>query len=83
MSPTDDDIRRTVLEFRASVTADLDSMHRRLDVFFDEMRDRAAQTDERVRTAETAILNEIRAMSSRLDLRLERIEGRLDHLEAA
>ena len=47
------------------------------------MRDRATQTDERLRTAETAILNEIRSLGSRVDRRLERIETRLNDLEAA
>lgn len=68
---TDDDIRRTMLDFKASVSADLDAMHRRLDTFTDEMRDRlrqvderVGQVDERVCTAESAVINEIRALET-------------------
>lgn len=56
-------------DFRASVSADLDEVHRRLDGMDQriggpggEIRDRFGQTDERIRILETAILNEIRAL---------------------
>lgn len=54
-------------EFRTSVTADLDAQHRRLEVFSDEVRNR-------IGTAETAILNEIRAVGRRIDSLSERIK---------
>ena len=71
---TDDDIRRIVREFRASVSVDLDAQHRRLDEFGDEMR-------RRITTAETTIVNELRSLGERLDTRLGRIESRLSDME--
>ena len=66
-----DDMRDVVREFRASVSADLDAQHRRLDEFGSEMR-------SRITTTETTIVNELRALSERIDRRLDRIERRLD-----
>jgi hypothetical protein len=79
---TEDDLRTMLREFRTSVAADLDAQHRRIAQFVEESRrrftqldERVAQLDERIRIAETAILNEIRAMSDRIDRRIERLEG--------
>lgn len=71
---SEDDLRTMLREFRASVAADLEAADRRMRDFVDEMR-------ERIGTAETAILNEIRAMDRRVDRRLERVEERLAALE--
>jgi hypothetical protein len=70
----DEDVKTIVREFRTSVSADLAAAHRNREDFKDEMRKRLA-------TAETAILNEIRDMGTRLDLRLERVEVRLGEVE--
>lgn len=70
----DDDLKTMVREFRTSVTADLEAAHRRIDDLSDEVR-------RRIGTAETAILNEIRDLSGRLDRRLERVEVRMGELE--
>jgi hypothetical protein len=67
---SDEELKTLVREFRASVVADLEAQHRRMDDFADEMRNRIA-------TAETAILNEIRDLGKRIDRRLERIESQL------
>ena len=69
------DHRQMIREFKASVSADLADQHRRLDEFFDEVR-------TRIGTAEAAIVNEIRSLSNRFDLRLGRIESRLAGIEA-
>lgn len=71
---TDDDLRQVIRDFRASVSSDLGDQHRRLDEFGDELR-------RRITTAETTVVNEIRALSDRLDRRLARIESRLNELE--
>jgi hypothetical protein len=68
------DHRQMFREFKASVSADLADQHRRLDEFSDEMR-------ARIGTAETAIVNEIRSLANRFDLRLGRIESRLGAIE--
>jgi hypothetical protein len=68
------DHRQMFREFKASVSADLADQHRRLDEFSDEVR-------TRIGTAETAIINEIRSLASRFDLRLGRIESRLGAIE--
>ena len=70
----DDELKTLVREFRTSVSADLDAQHRRLDDFSDEVR-------QRFSTVETAIVNEIRDMSGRIDRRLERVESRIGDLE--
>ena len=69
----DDDLKTMVREFRASVAADLEAQHRRIDELSDEVR-------RRIGIAEIAILNEIRDMSGRLDRRLERVEIRIGEL---
>ena len=69
------DARQTFREFKESVSADLADQHRRLDEFADEVR-------TRIGTAETAIVNEIRSLASRFDLRLGRIESRLTGIES-
>jgi hypothetical protein len=71
----DDDLKQMIREFKASVAADLADQHRRLDEFSDEVR-------TRIGTAETAIVNEIRSLASRFDLRLGRIESRLRGIES-
>lgn len=71
----DDDLTQMFQDFRTSVSADLANQHRRLDEFSDEFR-------TRIRTAETAIVNEIRSLAGRFDLRLGRIESRLAGLES-
>ncbi len=71
----EDDLKTMVREFRASVAADLEAQHRRIDDLSDEVR-------RRIGTAETAILNEIRDLSGRLDRRLERVEVRMGEIEA-
>ena len=68
------DHRQMFREFKASVSADLADQHHRLDEFSDEVR-------TRIGTAETAIVNEIRSLASRFDLRLGRIESRLGVIE--
>ena len=70
----DQDLRTVVREFKASVSADLTGMHRRLDQFSDEVRDR-------FRTLETAVMHELRDLSQRTDARADRIEARLDGIE--
>lgn len=70
----DDDLKTIVREFRTSVAADLEAQHRRIDDLSDEVR-------RRIGTAETAIVNEIRDLSGRLDRRLERVEGRMGEIE--
>lgn len=70
---SDPDLRTMVREFRSSVSADLEAQHRRLDELADEMR-------HRITTAETTIVNELRSLTDRLDLRLGRIENRLSDL---
>ncbi len=67
----EDELKTLVREFRASVASDLADQHRRMDAFADELRDR-------IRTAEVAIVNEIRDLANRLDRRMERIEAQLD-----
>jgi hypothetical protein len=71
----DEELKTLVRGFRTSVAADLDAQHKRLDDLSDEVR-------QRIGTAETAIVNEIRDMSGRLDRRLERVESRITDLEA-
>jgi hypothetical protein len=68
------DHRQMFREFKASVSADLADQHRRLDEYFDEVR-------SRIGTAESAIVNEIRSLANRFDLRLGRIESRLGAIE--
>ena len=70
----DDDINQVIREFKASVSADMADQQRHLDEVSDEVR-------SRIGTAETAIVNEIRSLSSRFDLRLGRIESRLTGIE--
>jgi hypothetical protein len=70
----DQGIKTIVREFRASVSEDLAAAHRHIDEFSDEVRGR-------ITTAETAILNELRDLSGRLDRRLERLEVRMGELE--
>jgi hypothetical protein len=70
----EDDLRLLVREFRASVSSDLESQHQRLDELADEMR-------RRITIAESTIVNELRSLATRLDLRLGRIEARLNELE--
>ena len=70
----DDDLKTMVREFRASVAADLEAQHRRIDDLSDEIR-------RRIGTAETAIVNEIRDLGGRLDRRLERLEIRIGELD--
>lgn len=84
----DDDLRTLLRDFRASVATDLEATHRRMDSFTDEARRRANDTnerirgleekidrvDERLRIAEIAIVNEIRALAERFDRRLARLE---------
>ena len=74
MLVADQDIKTIVREFRASVSEDLAAAHRHIDEFSDEIRNR-------ITTAETAILNELRDLSGRLDRRLERLEGRMGELD--
>ncbi len=69
-----DDLATVVRDFRASVAADLEAQHRRIDELSDEVR-------RRIGTAETAILNEIRDLSGRLDRRLERVETRMGEID--
>ncbi len=69
------DQQQVIRDFKASVSADLADQHRRLDEFSDEFRTRLG-------TAETAIVNEIRSLAGRFDLRLGRIESRLAGLES-
>lgn len=71
---SDEELRTLIRDFKASVSSDLADQHRRMDEFSDEIR-------TRITTAETAIINEIRALSNRFDLRLGRMETRLDGLE--
>jgi len=71
----EDDLETMVREFRASVAADLETQHRRIDGLSDEVR-------RRIGTAETAILNGIRDLRGRLDRRLERVEVRTGEIEA-
>jgi tetrahydromethanopterin S-methyltransferase subunit G len=71
---TDDDLKVMVREFRTSVSQDLEAAQRRIDELIDEVR-------RRIGTAETAILNEIRDLSGRLDRRLERVEVRMGEIE--
>ena len=68
------DQQQIIRDFKTSVSADLADQHRRLDEFSDEVR-------TRIGTAETAIVNEIRSLASRFDLRLGRIESRLTGIE--
>ena len=68
------DQQQIIRDFKASVSADLADQHRRLDEFSDEVR-------TRIGTAETAIVNEIRSLAGRFDLRLGRIESRLTGIE--
>ncbi len=77
----DEELKTMVREFRSSVAADLEAMqrqietvHRRIDGFSNEIRNR-------ISTSETAILNEIRDLSGRLDRRFERLEVRVTELE--
>ncbi len=70
----DEELKTMVREFRSSVAADLEAVHRRIDGFSNEIRGR-------ISTAETAILNEIRDLSGRLDRRFERLEVRVTDLE--
>jgi hypothetical protein len=80
MSETDD-LKTLIRECRTSVTADLSDVHRRINEFETEVRERIGAVDERLegfdlrlRTAEMAILNEIRSLADRFDRRLERVE---------
>jgi archaellum component FlaC len=84
----EDDLRTIVREFRASVSDDIEAQRRRMDDFADEVRRRFAEQDvrigaleNRIATAETAILNEIRDLSNRMDRRFERVENRLNGVE--
>ncbi|MBM3658034.1 MAG: hypothetical protein FJW95_00825 [Actinobacteria bacterium] len=70
----DDDLKTMVREFRASVAADLEAQHRRIDDLSDEIR-------RRIGTAETAIVNEIRDLGGRIDRRLERVEIRIGEID--
>ena len=70
----DGELKPLIREFRASVATDLEAQHRRIDDLNDEVR-------KRIGTAETAILNEIRDLSGRLDRRLERVESRMETIE--
>jgi len=70
----DEELETLVREFRTSVSADLEAQHKRLDDFSDEVR-------QRFGTIETAIVNEIRDMSGRIDRRLERVESRIGDVE--
>jgi hypothetical protein len=56
----DDDLKTMVREFRASVAADLEAQHQRIDDLSDKIR-------RRIGTAETAIVNEVRDLGGRLD----------------
>lgn len=81
-----EDLKTLIREFRTSVTADLSNVHRRIDELAEvidvrsEMSEERMQgLDRRLRAAETAILNEIRALADRFDRRLERVELELYH----
>ena len=73
-SVPDGELRALVRDFRTSVATDLEAQHRRIADLNDEVR-------KRIGTAETAILSEIRDLSSRLDRRLERVESRMETIE--
>ncbi len=66
----DDDLKTLVLEFRASVAADLTTAHRRIDELGDEMRQRFA-------TTELAMMNALRDHSKETDRRLGHIDAEL------
>jgi hypothetical protein len=66
----DEDLKTMLREFRASVSDDLATVHRSLEEFKDETRQRFA-------TMETAILNEIRDLGGRL----ERVASRVGDVE--
>ena len=68
------DLRAVVREFKASVSAELVGMFRRLEHMSDDVRGR-------FRTLETAVMNELRDLSRRADQRADRIEGRLEGLD--
>lgn len=68
--PADDDLRTLVLEFRASVSADLTTAHRRIDELGNEMRKRLA-------TTELAMMNALRDHSKETDRRLGHIDAEL------
>lgn len=70
---SEDELRPVIRDFKASVSADLARQDRRLSAFADEMR-------QRIGAMETAVVNEIRDLSERVDGRLARIEVRLDSI---
>lgn len=67
-------MRTVVREFKASVSADLEAMNKRITDLSDEVR-------RRISTAEVAIVNEIRSLSERFDHRIERVETRVDEID--
>lgn len=73
----DEDVKTIVREFRTSVSADLNALHRNIEELKDETR-------QRFTTMETAILNEIRDLGGRLERvasRVGDVEGRLGDVE--
>lgn len=68
------DVHRRIDEFAEEVRARFASQTEEMSVRFGNADDRIDTLDRRVRTAETAILNEIRALADRFDRRLERVE---------
>jgi chromosome segregation ATPase len=74
MKMTDDDLRTAVREFKASVSADIERLERRMDRLTHELR-------ERITTVETAFLNTLGELTHRVDRteqRVVRLEGRMD-----
>lgn len=67
---TIDELATVVREFRASVSGELEELHRRVDAVIDETR-----------SIQAAVVNELRSMSNRLDRRFERMATTLQSLD--
>ena len=85
---SEDELRTVIREFKASVSAQFDTMsediaaiYRRMDEFAEEVRDRLRQTDDHLRTVEASFFNSLRDLSQTVDRRFGRVDGRLDSMD--
>lgn len=82
---TDDDLRALLRDFKASVAADIERVHRRLDGLGERigsLDDRLGGLYDRVASAEVAVLNELRSQARRTEAVVVRLD-RLTEMVAA
>ena len=71
---SEEELRTVIREFRASVSAEIEAVHRRLNDLADEVR-------ERIRTVETSFFNALRDLTRLVERRAERSDRRFDGID--